>query len=272
MRIGINLQDGLRIEYMGRQLEPHDIAAAWYRKPFVHGNSATSRSSLEQQQKHIQYSLWHAIPEKAWLNPPGRILHAEHKLTQLLAARQIGFTIPETVVANQWEPIQHSLPHSVIFKLPRAMVEVDGREQIVPTTPFINSPSSLPKNSNPFPGLWQPRLIKKREWRVVVVGDRLFAGAIYTKAAAKEDWRIHFFTDAVKIRKASFPADQQALCFSYLEKLGLKFGVFDFIEDTDGKIIFLECNHNGEYGELANDLRLPITEAIVDELDRIATA
>ncbi len=42
-------------------------------------------------------------------------------------------------------------------------------------------------------------------------------------------------------------------------------GAFDFIENEDG-ITFLECNLNGQYLWLEEDLGLPISEAIADEL------
>ncbi|HKS46022.1 MAG TPA: hypothetical protein VJT49_13100 [Amycolatopsis sp.] len=51
-------------------------------------------------------------------------------------------------------------------------------------------------------------------------------------------------------------------------KLG--FGTFDFIEQSDGQIIFLEINPNGQYGWLEEDLGVPISEAIAGELIKIA--
>lgn len=44
----------------------------------------------------------------------------------------------------------------------------------------------------------------------------------------------------------------------------------DFVEDHKGKITFLECNANGQYGCLETDLDYPISEAIADDLAHIA--
>ena len=56
----------------------------------------------------------------------------------------------------------------------------------------------------------------------------------------------------------------------HLGRFGLRFGSFDFIEDHDGKITFLECNANGQYRWLEQGLGFPISNAITDELARIA--
>jgi hypothetical protein len=52
--------------------------------------------------------------------------------------------------------------------------------------------------------------------------------------------------------------------------MGLKFGAFDLVERPDGQIVFLECNPNGQYGWLEEDLGLPISESIAAELVNIA--
>lgn len=42
------------------------------------------------------------------------------------------------------------------------------------------------------------------------------------------------------------------------------------IEDPDGRIVFLECNPNGQYGWLEEQLGFPISQAIAGELIKIA--
>ncbi|HTE58247.1 MAG TPA: hypothetical protein VK694_05890 [Verrucomicrobiae bacterium] len=266
-------EDGiLRVKYNGTALKLDQVRAAWYRRPRGYEYWLVKyRDSLERNQRLIQNSLWQEIPEERWLNSYQRIATAEHKLSQLKVAKQVGFVIPKTIIANHWTAIEDELPESVVFKLPICQLENSRARQVIATTPYKN-PQSLPKKSNPFPGLWQQHLTKAREWRVIVVGDHLFAGAIYTADKAKDDWRWHMLKadDSVRFEKSHFPKTLQRACFNYLKHFNLRYGAFDFVEDHDGTVTFLECNPNGQYGELENFLGFRITEAVADELIRIA--
>lgn len=53
---------------------------------------------------------------------------------------------------------------------------------------------------------------------------------------------------------------------SFLDGMGLGFGAFDFIETPHGGIVFLGCNPSGQFSWLEEQLGLPISAAIADEL------
>lgn len=101
---------------------------------------------------------------------------------------------------------------------------------------------------------------------MTVVGERVFSAAIYTDECAKDDWRRLQLTPAVQFKKEQLPERVDERCIQYLGKMGLRFGAFDFIEKPDGEIVFLECNPNGQYGWLEEELGLPISEAVAAEL------
>ena len=48
-----------------------------------------------------------------------------------------------------------------------------------------------------------------------------------------------------------------------LEAMGLHYGAFDFIEDLEGRLVFLEINPTGEWAWLEEQLNLPFREAFV---------
>ncbi len=251
------------------------IVAAWYRRPAMFAreqnqDNKVRQLGLDNERNMIQYSLWNAVPEKRWLNPPQRISHADHKLTQLVLASELGFNVPETVVTNKWDFIRDNLPDRIVFKTSYGFMYSQDKLKVFYTTLFANDPAHLPISSNPFPGFWQSNLTKAREWRITIVGDQTFDAAIYTDEAAKDDWRIHQDKPTVQFKRETFPNDQKILCFKYLEKLGLKFGAFDFIENPDGIVTFLECNANGQYGWLEHELGYSISSAIADELIKIS--
>lgn len=265
--------NGLLMRYDNKHLYLNEVGAAWYRRSAFFSDSTqdpAKQIGLDAERKSIQASIWAEIPEKAWLNSPNNIQQADRKLQQLKLAHSLGFTVLPTVVSNQWGTILNDLPKSIVYKPSHPLLYENGQFKSVFTTLFQNDEETLPLTSNPFPGLWQAYSAKKREWRITVVGDESFDAAIYTSADAKDDWRKHQ-NDISKVtfRRETFPQAQKEKCFQYLGKLGLKFGAFDFIEDEEGQIVFLECNPNGQYGWLEQSLALPISKAIASELSRI---
>jgi hypothetical protein len=270
---------GFSARYDGRDLNPGGITAAWYRRSTLISNSIqrdrAKQIGLDSERKVIQAAIWAAVPENAWLNSPTNIRYADQKITQLALAHELGFTIPDTVCTNRWETISTVLPEEIVFKISYVYALFCEPDDIrtVYTTPLKNHPQVLPLEGNPFPGFWQGNIPKAREWRITLVGDEAFDAAIYTVPEAKDDWRKHYGSSGmVEFRAESFPDAQKTRCFQYLKKLGLRFGAFDFIEDADGKITFLECNPNGQYKWLEQDLGFPISEAIISELAAIADA
>jgi hypothetical protein len=264
--------DGLTVTYGNRTLFLEEISAAWYRRSTLVSNPTQPRAGqigLDSERKIIQAALWEVVPADAWLNSPANIRNAGKKLTQLMLARELGFTIPTTVTGNEWKTIAGVLPEQIIFKpsYPVALFSEGKSPQVLYTTSMKNEPGRPPVSGNPFPGFWQAYVAKAREWRITAVGDQTFDAAIYTSNDAKDDWRKHQGnTGSVEFRKEAFPDEYKEKCIQYLGRLGLKFGAFDFIESPEGEIVFLECNANGQFGWLEAKLGLPISQAIADEL------
>lgn len=271
MAIG-GIAAGVYVEYDGRAINLPEVGAAWYRRPNFFTGELSDKGfqlSIAAEYRSMQQSLWNMVPRSAWLNDPEANRRAENKMTQLATAQSLGFSIPQTVVDNRWEGITDDLPQDKVFKTAYSILYEEDQLKMLYAKVFSGS-DKLPLQSNPYPGLWQARVGKAREWRITVVGDEFFDAAIYTDETAKDDWRKHQATDAVTFRAEAFPDDQKERCRDYLEAYGLRYGAFDFIEDSDGKITFLECNPNGQYGWLEAQLGLPISQALANELITIA--
>lgn len=211
------------------------------------------------------------MSDDVWLNAPAAMTKAENKLMQLVAAAACGFTVPETLISNSWDAVE-ALPYDTLaVKLGEQVIMPSAQGgKIFPTT--ILQRAALPKQALPYPAMWQPYISKKKEWRVTVVGERLFAAAVYTDKSAKDDWRKHVFGSGVTFKEEPSPIALHQKCFDLLRHYGLRYGAFDFVETPEGDIVFLEVNTNGQYKWLEHDLGLPISEAIADELVSIASA
>lgn len=270
------------LSYNGMSIAPGDLSAAWSRKiaSFALADADTQLAKqlyMNNEVRALHDSIWPVFyPNELWLSAPTSLAAADRKLSQLMVARSIGFTVPETLVASSWTEITEKLASNdeaeFIVKMMRGVIAEDGDLRAMPTT-ILNRDRAcrLSAYTSPFPGLYQPYVRKRREWRVTVVGHHLFPVAIYTDESAKDDWRKHQNRGtAVRFEAAALPDGIAELCLAYLKEFDLGYGAFDLIETPEGEVVFLECNPNGQYGWLEEDLGLPITEAIIEMLILIA--
>lgn len=259
--------------YNGEQFNPAAVSAAWYRRPssFIDIPDKAKQYWLNRERLELQDMLWHLVPKKAWLNDPMLMRCGLNKLAQQKLAHEIGFDIAPTVVSNQWQDIISIPSKRIIVKTPGSTVYYEqNRPMHVYTNVFENTGEPLGA-ANPFPALWQPFIPKGKEWRITVVGSQTFDAAIYTGEESKADWRKHQDNPKkVKWVREPFPAPAKKKCLEFMKLAGLKYGAFDFIETPDGKIVFLEVNANGQYGWLEDELGLPISQAVANQLTQIA--
>jgi len=270
------------VYYNGASILPEDISAAWYRKIGHFGISDADTQLAKQlymnnEVRSLHDTIWpYFYPEDVWLSAPAKIGQAERKLKQIRVARDIGFHVPDTIVSSDWGAIQAALVVDertrIIVKMIRGVISDGDRIKTLPTTILDQRRiDEIKEYTSPFPGLYQPYIEKAREWRVTVVGDTVFPAAIYTVDAAKDDWRKHQNSvGSVTFRRDALPDDVSEYCVAYLKAMDLRYGAFDLVEEPSGRVVFLECNPDGQYGWLEEDLGLPISHAIASELMKIA--
>lgn len=269
------------ISYNEASILPDDLSAAWFRKvasftlPDAEAQLA-KQLYMNNEVRALHDTIWPVFyPEGIWLSSPANIAQAERKLSQLLLARQIGFNVPETIVGSDWEAIGAALLRQpgaqIIVKMMRGVISEGNQIKVLHTTVLdAERVNAISDSTSPFPGLYQPYVPKSREWRVTVVGGDVFSAAIYTDMTAKDDWRKHQNSGTVRFEAGVVPDEIAHRCILFVQKMGLGFGAFDFIEQPDGKIVFLECNPNGQYGWLEEDLGFPISASIASALVRVA--
>lgn len=272
-------EEGLvNMTYNNRDISNDSVDALWYRKvaDFQKPEDTEDKAKallLQDEIGSFHQDIWQSLYEdNKWLNSPKGILRASNKLGQLIIGKQVGFSIPETLISSDWEAIQKSLINErgykdIIVKMVRGVLIQDGQEMAMPTTTLSQAQVGLlSETTTSFPGIYQPYKQKFREWRITVVGQQVFPVSIYTDQEAKDDWRRHQNKSHVIFKsEAVNPAISQQ-CIDFLGKYSLSFGAFDFIESDEGEMTFLECNANGQYYRFEQQFGLPISDAIADEL------
>lgn len=252
-----------------------EVEAAWWRKPHwlgVERHDVGTRISVENEIVRLQEDIWDVVPDAAWLNRPSRLREANRRPRQLVTAAELGFLVPDTVVANSWnDTLTLAGDDDVIFKTLHGTVIEGSRTRALFTTRLdARRVKELEETSMPYPGLVQPYIPKRREWRVTVVESNVFAAAIYTSSAASDDWRKHQYSGNVSFVADPLPDEVGHRCIFLTQRLGLRFAAIDLIETPAGDFVFLELNPNGQYYWLELDLGLKISHAIAESLVRIA--
>jgi glutathione synthase/RimK-type ligase-like ATP-grasp enzyme len=270
LTLGVQQSSEFILKYCGEVHRINEIPAAWFRHPNIlcldYQDKAT-QMSIEKEITALQESIWQLFPDYIWLNNPNTMKAAQAKLAQLSLASEFGFNIPKTLVSNDWSEIDEAfIDDDIAVKMSSGVVIRSNKSHVLYTSRLKNSQRDSMQSKNPFPAIYQPFLDKKREWRVTVVGDRVFSSSIYCAEDADTDWRRYQLTDKVEFKDELLPDIETEKCISFLRHLGLVYGAFDFIENHDGKITFLECNTNGQYKWLEESLGFPISSAIADEL------
>lgn len=278
--IDLTTEGKLSMDYNGVSILPERLSAAWYRKVGSFGlpyeePQVAKQLYVNNEVRHLHDMVWALYPEDIWLSSPMNLANADRKLGQTIVAREVGFSIPQTVISSDWDTISAKLLQTddslMVIKMLRGVISDNNQLKAMYThVTDQQKVDRLKAYTYPFPAFYQPYIDKAREWRVTAVGEKVFSAAIYTGENAKDDWRRLQATTAVQFKKEKFPEEMGERCIQYLGKMGLKFGAFDFIEKPDGEIVFLECNPNGQYGWLEEELGLPISEAVASELIKIA--
>jgi glutathione synthase/RimK-type ligase-like ATP-grasp enzyme len=276
MNVFINHSHQITIRYDGNLITDDMIDAAWFRRPSLFSyerDDMAERMSLEQNARSAFEAIWDAVSSGKWLNSPDAIQRSQRKLHQFAIAQSLGFRLPGVNMTNSWDSVR-GMGKDLIFKLPGNGFLQSNRHdaRLMFSTRLDATKINNIRHTQPFPGMIEPYIAKKREWRVTVVGEEVFPVAIHTSDYAKDDWRRHQGTANVEFVSEPLPDTSiPAKCKELLYRLGLRYGAFDFIETPSDEMIFLEVNPNGQYMWLEKTLGLPISDAIARELIRIAS-
>jgi glutathione synthase/RimK-type ligase-like ATP-grasp enzyme len=217
--------------------------------------------------------LWFALSDRFWVSSFAAIRHADSKIKQLKIAPSLGFNIPDTVITNQPEvALSFFKKHNgcIVNKvLARGAVQVDGERKNIYTNPVSAEMLEYVDTVSLVPCVFQEKIEKKVELRITVVGNNVFATEIHSQQneQTKNDWR-HYDLDNTPHHRHVLPENVKASCLALLKYYGLVFGAIDMILTPDGRYVFLEINPNGQWGWIEDLTKFPISDSIVDLLEK----
>ena len=248
------LEDGSIALVDGDQSLPlDDLRAIWYRRaryaPPIGLPPEVGSAVLLEARAFVQGLLERFRPPV--FQAKSLLDAAERKPRQLSVARRCGLDIPRTIVSTDGAALRAfaaTVPGDVITKVVTSLVVGDPiKGQVVMTSVIGDEDLASLADVEAVPVMLQEKLDKEREYRVTVVGERVFACSIDTRGdeVADVDWRRR--ADGDGWQPDTLPDDVARALVRTAAQLGLTYGAADIVHTTDGRHVFLEINPAGEY-------------------------
>lgn len=199
------------------------------------------------------------------------------KLAAVIAADIQGIYVPDTFLTNNPDDLlsfyQNKNTEFITVKpIGSDSLEIDANVEM----PFMSKKISIEdlrsqsQSIKICPVLTQRYIDKVSELRVTVIDTQAFTTEIFSQSLpsgyGKEDWREGYALGSLPQAIIDTPDHIVDFCVRYLQRTGLNFGCFDFIRDTNGGYAFLECNPNGQWMWMEEELGIPISNSIAKYL------
>lgn len=248
-------------------IENDSIKSVYYRAPTYLRETFARKIGIEDQVKQSQWMSFYrnlSFFDKAkWMNHPANTFQAENKIFQLKIAKNIGFNIPKTIVANESSHVDDLNDNIIVKSLDTAIFDMGDQEAFVYTTQ-LSKKSLGNENLSLAPVIIQNNLSPKIDLRVTVVGLDIYAVKILKNGqGVNGDWRLE--KTQVKYEPVELPQDICNMCQSLLFALGLNFGAIDLIY-SGGQYFFVEVNPTGEWAWLVDSAGFEIYKSICNFL------
>ncbi|WNI15315.1 ATP-grasp ribosomal peptide maturase [Actinacidiphila sp. ITFR-21] len=241
------------------------VRAVYWRRPhwpdFSHLELDDARFAAAQVRYGLGGSLY-ALDGPLWVNHPLRIAAADYKPAQLALAQRMGLAVPPTLATNDPDEAREFVgAHDEVLYKPLRWTPYARNG--VPLTGWAEpvTAAEIDDSVRVTPHLFQTRVDKVADLRVLVVGRRTFAVRI---ASGLLDWRKDY--SALTYAVEHLPDRVNAVLLAYPERLGLVSGSFDLAVDRAGDYWWLELNPNGQWGWLESETGLPMSAAFADLL------
>ena len=262
----------------GKELLGDDILSIWYRRPLEPSempydiDEVVNKHNREESKAFYLYLMYY-LSDIYSIGNHFYEKYAHSKLVQLKLAAEMGMKIPNTCFSNTKNKIvDFARNYSDIILKPLHSYGLWYNAQLtytLYTTKIANKDIfNIPVESfTQTVNFCEDYVEKMYEVRVTIMGKYTFACKLDSQAQDNEtgkiDWRQGYDYN-IHHERMLLPKEIEGFCKIFLKRLKLNFGCFDFIVTPNNEYVFLECNPNGQWGWIEDELNLPMSEALVD--------
>jgi glutathione synthase/RimK-type ligase-like ATP-grasp enzyme len=225
----------------------NQVRSIWWRRPQLFQvdpdlkDPDNAQFALSESYEAVT-GLWQML-DAFWINVPSQDALAHRKPYQLRVAHDLGIPIPATLITNDPAAAQQFIAcHEQVVCKAFSATETHWREtRLVKKEEMENL-----ENVRFAPVIFQQYIEAIYDLRITVVGDDIFAAAIYSQETAYAvDCRIDI--GKARIEAVSLPKQVEEQLRQYMKKLGLVYGAIDMRLHPDGTYVFLEINPAGQF-------------------------
>ncbi|MFD8969262.1 MvdC/MvdD family ATP grasp protein [Streptomyces sp. NPDC059568] len=236
------------------------VRAVYWRKPGtpkLDGSQLPSnvRAWIADESTSSLFGLLRTL-DVLWVNHPDRNANARHKAPQLLAAKNFGLDVPETLFTNkpvEAERFRENHGQVIMKTLTQRDIEFVPARLVDPGEDLSSVAGAM--------HMFQRYVPKVADIRLTVVKDRFFAARITDGGV---DWRAK--GESATYAPTSVPRAIVKAVTKFMDHFGITYGAFDFAVAGSGPWYFLECNPNGQFGFVEAKTGMAISRAIADLL------
>ncbi len=251
-----------------RSVAGAEIGAGWCQQlPPYFGQSATILECLQRESlTAAAFGAFEAL-DIPWFNRPAGIIQASNKALQLRLAQVVGLSIPKTLISNCAKEIREFAKNrTIIAKNIATPWIVSGQRNEAAYTRIVPPEWLADDDSLSFcPVIFQAFHERRRDYRVIIVDDAVFAAFCESNGEQREDVRRGVPTGE-NYEACTFDPRTTELLKKLMKRLGIAYCAADFIEDVYGNLFFLEVNTCGSWWWLNDTFRDEIRLAIVRSL------
>ncbi|RNA61898.1 MvdD family ATP-grasp ribosomal peptide maturase [Chryseobacterium nematophagum] len=258
-------QDGSWVSFLETSEKKYrldDIKAVWYRRAYNMGKGLKDEldpkfyGAAMGEVRNTLFGFLESIDAYS-LGKPSIYRRLDSKEEQLKIAEKIGFKIPETCITNSPEIARKFIikHQNVIGKMQTGFaIYEDGVENVVFTNVIDEGKLQELDSLVYCPMQFQRRITKKKELRVTVVGQDIYAFEIDSQQSeeASIDWRKDGVNLLDKWVRTELPVDIEEKIEELLDVYNVDYGAIDIIVSPEDEYYFIEINAAGEFFWLDN--------------------
>lgn len=244
----------IRHKYTGQKITSKEVKTVWWARYALPGTTyeffAPHLSPfIDDEYYSSLIALMACLDERPVriINHPVKHILGGHKPYQQVIAAACGMQLPRQLITNHLPSFASQSWHTkALFKpISNSQYLNKGKERYFATVKRLNGAllnRLFTREIDVYVHHFQEQLPVKKEYRVNAFGSHVFAFRI--DGTYDFDWRQYL--DKIKFTlQPDFPLKHE--CLTYLKKMGIEMGCFDFIETTDGHFYFIECNAPGYF-------------------------
>jgi hypothetical protein len=253
----------------GRRIIGSNIAVGWCQQlpPYL-GQAMNERDCLQQENLlALQLAAFDLLPIP-WLNKPSYVMYASNKIHQMTIAKAVGLAMPRTIVSNDPLAIRTFVSERLAIAKNLATPWIVSSTETRAAYTRIIDPSWLSDDAalTFAPVIYQEYRERKRDIRVVVVDNRVFAASCVPGPHQREDVRKEAGTGE-SYEACDFDTNTLQKLHTLMNMLHIDYCAADFMEDLDGNLFFLEVNTCGAWWWLDSLYNGAVCRALADSLE-----